>query len=86
MSDCSLRHEIAYLAPSTWFRSTEKLSYRVVVKWGSSTMRGSWSSTRIAPRIIWQGTDDYVNVCINDGLETYSKNGRLYCTVQGYAV
>jgi hypothetical protein len=30
-------------------------------------------------RTIWQGTDDFINVCINDLEKLYSSGGRLYC-------
>jgi hypothetical protein len=33
------------------------------------------------PRRIWQGTDAFVNVCINRGYTVRSEGGRLYCTV-----
>lgn len=32
------------------------------------------------PRTIWQETDDFVNVCINQLLRIWSSGGRLYCT------
>ena len=34
-------------------------------------------------RIIWQGTDDFVNVCINGLHQLRSKNLRLYCVIAG---
>jgi hypothetical protein len=33
---------------------------------------------------IWEGTDAFVNVCINDSLEIRSSNGRLYCKTRGW--
>lgn len=30
-------------------------------------------------RTIWQGTDDFVNICINRTLTVLSQGGRLYC-------
>ena len=69
---------------SPTLRTAGSQSYRVTAKWGASTKRAAWKASWVAPRTIWQGTDDFINVCINEGLQTYSKNGRLYCTVQGY--
>jgi hypothetical protein len=34
-------------------------------------------------RIIWEGTDDFVNVCINQLRKIRSKNLRLYCVAPG---
>lgn len=30
-------------------------------------------------RTIWEGTDDFINICINDTEKLYSSGGRLYC-------
>jgi hypothetical protein len=35
-------------------------------------------------RRIWQGTDAFVNVCINRGYTIRSAGGRLYCTDPGF--
>jgi len=46
---------------------------------GTLHTEGSWSP----PQTIWQGTDAFVNVCIDQGYETFSLNLQLYCTVPG---
>ena len=33
------------------------------------------------PRAIPEGTDDFINICINETKRIYSNGGRLYCTV-----
>jgi hypothetical protein len=39
---------------------------------------------RVAGRDIYEGTDDFINTCINDSHRLWSRNGRLYCHVSGY--
>jgi hypothetical protein len=35
------------------------------------------------PKTIWQGTDAFVNYCIDHLRTLHSKGGRLYCTTTG---
>jgi hypothetical protein len=35
------------------------------------------------PKTIWQGTDAFVNYCIDHLRPIHSKGGRLYCTTTG---
>lgn len=46
----------------------------------SATSTARW----VPDRIIWQGTDDYWNVCILDDYTVYSSGGRLYCRIPSY--
>jgi hypothetical protein len=32
---------------------------------------------------IYEGTDEFINICINDTHNLYSRNGRLYCHIPG---
>jgi hypothetical protein len=61
-------------------------TYPLRVSYGTKTLltgtlhtEGRWSP----PQTIWQGTDAFINVCIDQGYTTYSSNLRLYCTVPG---
>jgi hypothetical protein len=44
---------------------------------GKATFR--YTITYFPGHQIWDGTDDFVNVCINNGLTVYSSEERLYC-------
>ncbi len=69
---------------SYWGIAQGSLRYRLTV--GTAVVR---SGTIIAhphykaDRVIWEGTDDFVNVCINHLLQIRSKGGRLYCVAPG---
>lgn len=47
----------------------------------SGSLRMKTTKTRL--RKIWESTDAFVNVCINQGMSIYSQGGRLYCEVGG---
>jgi hypothetical protein len=36
-----------------------------------------------APKTIWEGTDAFVNYCIDHSRPIHSQGGRLYCTTTG---
>lgn len=39
-------------------------------------------TTTYSPALrVWQGTDQFVNICIDKGYRLYSKNLRLYCVI-----
>jgi hypothetical protein len=69
---------------SYWGLNPASLRYRITV--GDQVVR---KGTLVAhphykaERMIWQGTDDFVNVCINHLLLIRSKGGRLYCVAPG---
>ena len=73
-----------YLDVTPIFRIGGTQTYRVKATWGSSAKQASWRATWTPARTIWQGTDDFVNICINDTYNLYSKGGQLYCTISGY--
>lgn len=61
---------------------TKQRVNRVQVRHGGKVVTSRWLRTIYsAPstRRIWQGTDDFVNVCINETLRLWSEGGRLYC-------
>jgi hypothetical protein len=39
----------------------------------------AWKIEIFGASAIWEGTDNFVNICINHLLEIRSMNGRLYC-------
>jgi hypothetical protein len=42
-----------------------------------------WENEASSGSIIWQGTDNFVNICINHPYEIRSSGGRLYCVQPG---
>lgn len=67
-------------------RARRVYEYRVSVD-GNALRRGRVrvvTTPRKATRI-WQGTDAFINTCINDGYRIRSLDGRLYCDVEWVA-
>jgi hypothetical protein len=62
--------------------------YRFHVLVGSTVIARRWLLVRQryhkAYRV-WEGTDSFINYCINQGRPIYSSNLRLYCVSPGYA-
>jgi hypothetical protein len=66
------------------FRGPGTQKYTITATWGSARSVLRLTVTWTPEVIIWQGTDDFVNVCINDSYKIWSKNGQLYCKQVGY--
>lgn len=57
--------------------------FRLTVQSQGRTLLSRWMRTDYDPgydETIYEGTDSFVNVCINKAKNIYSLNGRLYCT------
>ena len=64
----------------------------IIATWPMADGTTTWTVSKfrhvVRPEVshrIWQGTDAFVNVCINGGQQTRSSGGRLYCTVSDRA-
>jgi hypothetical protein len=66
------------------FRGPGSQKYTITASWGSARSVLRLTVTWTPEVIIWEGTDDFVNVCINDSYKIWSKNGQLYCKKDGY--
>lgn len=44
----------------------------------------AWQIESIGASIIWEGTDSFINICINDSKEIRSSGGRLYCRYEAF--
>jgi hypothetical protein len=67
-----------------YFTTTGKLRLRVA---SSGQFLGdslwAWEIESFGTIVIWQGTDSFINICINHSYEIRSRGGRLYCVQKG---
>lgn len=75
------RGEIQFWSTS---RGPGTTKYTVTATWGSARSVLRRTVRWIPEVIIWQGTDAFVNTCINDSYNILSKNGQLFCKKVGY--
>lgn len=64
-------------------RGDFRREYRVTLRRGSATI-GRFRLTHIVDdddgdKDVYEGTDEFINYCINENRPIYSRNGRLYC-------
>ena len=72
-------------APTSGRTSTRR--YAVTVQWRGRTLARRTVVARVfhqPDRRVWQGTDAFVNYCINRLKRTWSRGGRLFCWRPGY--
>jgi hypothetical protein len=63
-----------------YFTITGNLRIRVASQGHSfGESRWAWKIKTFGASVIWQGTDNFINICINRALEIRSQGGRLYC-------
>jgi hypothetical protein len=67
---------------TTGLRSVKYRISRNGERLGSGTMR--FDTRRVPLRTIWEETDAFVNVCINESKRIEKEHGRLYCLVGGF--
>ena len=62
-------------------RKPARQTFSFTLRIGAEVTNGKFIVTRrfYHDSRIWQGTDNFVNICINRGYPIYSAGGRLYC-------
>jgi hypothetical protein len=55
-------------------------TYSITVTVGRHKENSTASISFYPATTVWQGTDSFVNVCVNESLEIFSSGGKLYCT------